>query len=77
MYCAFTIQDSSSTGEAKLVGWRISEVIGSLNESLQETVTSVLSSSECGGGTDLLCTGENTRCQGDVGAPLVQVTINF
>jgi len=65
-------EDSSSTGEAKLVGWRISEVIGSLNESLQETVTSVLSSSECGGGTDLLCTAENTRCQGDVGAPLVQ-----
>merc|ERR1711973_248558 len=65
-------EDSISTGEAKLVGWRISEVIGSLNESLQETVTSVLSSSECGGGTDLLCTAENTRCQGDVGAPLVQ-----
>lgn len=66
------LEDSSSSGEAKLFGWRISEVIGSLSESLQETVTSVLSTSECGEGEGILCTAENTRCQGDVGAPLVQ-----
>ena len=66
-------QDSTAAGDVKLVGWRISEVVGSLSQSLQETSTSLVSASECGAGSDIVCTGTNTRCQGDVGAPLVQV----
>ena len=66
-------QDSTVAGNVKLVGWRISEVVGSLSQSLQETSTSVVSSSDCGASSDIVCTGTNTRCQGDVGAPLVQV----
>jgi len=65
-------QDSTAAGDVKLVGWRISEVVGSLSQSLQETSTSLVSASECGAGSDIVCTGTNTRCQGDVGAPLVQ-----
>ena len=66
-------QDSTAAGDVKLVGWRISEVVGSLSQSLQETSTSLVSASDCGAGSDIVCTGTNTRCQGDVGAPLVQV----
>ena len=42
-----------------------------LSSSLQETQTQVVAGAECG---DSLCTGANTRCQGDFGAPLVQVS---
>merc|ERR1711879_1039886 len=59
-----------ASGEAKLVGWRISEYVGALSSSLQETVTSVVEEANCGG--DILCTAANTKCQGDIGAPLVQ-----
>ena len=70
-------QSSTSSGNVKLVGWRVSEVIGSLSQSLVETETSVVSSSDCGAADDIVCTGTNTRCQGDVGAPLVQVSFYF
>jgi len=53
------------------VGWRISEYVGALSSSLQETVTSVVEEANCGG--DILCTAANTKCQGDIGAPLVQI----
>ena len=54
------------------MGWRISEYVGALSSSLQETVTSVVTSCSLLGG-DILCTAANTKCQGDIGAPLVQV----
>merc|ERR1712203_568514 len=31
----------------------------------------IVSQSDCGVGTDLICTGADTRCQGDTGAPLL------
>ena len=65
------LQGAQATGDASLVGWRISEHVGALSSSLQETQTQVVAGAECG---DSLCTGANTRCQGDFGAPLVQVS---
>ena len=65
------LQGAQASGNAILVGWRISEHVGALSSSLQETQTQVVAGAECG---DSLCTGANTRCQGDIGATLVQVS---
>ena len=63
-------QDSSVTGEVELVGWRISSVVGSLSQSLVSLKTTIVP--DCGAGEERLCTSEDTRCQGDTGAPLVK-----
>ena len=48
--------------------------MGALSSSLQQTETQVVAEPECGAGADTVCTGANTKCQGDIGAPLVQVS---
>ena len=63
-------QDSTVTGEVELVGWRISSVVGSLSQSLVSLKTTIVP--DCGAGEERLCTSEDTRCQGDTGAPLVK-----
>ena len=63
-------QNSVVSGEVQLVGWRISAVLGSLSESLVTRDTQIVS--DCGAGADKVCTSEDTRCQGDTGAPLVK-----
>ena len=68
------MQGAQASGDASLVGWRISEHVGALSSSLQETETQVVAEAECGAGADRVCTGANTKCQGDIGAPLVQVS---
>ena len=65
------MQGAEASGEARLVGWRISEHVGALSSSLQELVTRVVTGAECG--ADMVCTEEDSSCQGDVGAPLTQV----
>ena len=65
------LQGAQAAGDASLVGWRISEHVGALSASLQKTETQVVAGADCG---DSLCSGANTRCQGDIGAPLVQVS---
>ena len=67
------MQGAQAAGDASLVGWRISEHVGALSSSLQETETRVVEEAECGAGADTVCTGAETKCQGDIGAPLVQV----
>ena len=68
------MQGAQAAGDASLVGWRISEHVGALSSSLQETETRVVEEAECGAGADTVCTGAETKCQGDIGAPLVQVS---
>ena len=63
-------QDTSVTEEVELVGWRISPVVGSLSQTLVTLATSIVP--ECGAGEGVLCTSEETRCQGDTGAPLLK-----
>ena len=54
-------QDSEVTGSVVLVGWRISPVLGSLEQTLVSLTTNIVAQSDCGVGSDLLCTGEDTR----------------
>ena len=54
-------QDSEVTGSVVLVGWRISPVLGSLEQTLVSLTTNIVSQSDCGVSSDLLCTGEDTR----------------
>ena len=42
------LQGAQATGNASLVGWRISEHVGALSSSLQETHTQVVAGAECG-----------------------------
>ena len=71
-------QGSSVSGSVSLVGWRVSEQVGSLSQSLETVDTSIISSSECGVTSDtVLCSGDNVRCQGDVGAPLVKNSVTL
>jgi len=65
-------QDTEVTGAVELVGWRISPLVGSLTQSLVSVTTQVLPQSDCNAGNDLICTSDTTRCQGDIGAPLVR-----
>ena len=54
-------QDSEVTGAVVLVGWRISEVVGSLNQSLQSLPTDIVAQSDCGLGSGLICTSSSSR----------------
>ena len=54
-------QDGQVTGSVVLVGWRISPVLGSLEQTLVSLNTDIVAQSDCGVSSDLLCTGQDTR----------------
>lgn len=65
-------QDATPTGTAQLVGWRISQHVGYLSETLQEKDLEIMSN--CQAGNTVLCTSPDSgdNCQGDEGGPLLQ-----
>jgi len=66
-------QGTEQTGVATLVGWRISELVGSLSQTLTQSDTQLVSDTVCGVSDTILCTDEgDTGCQGDYGGPLLQ-----
>ena len=56
-------QDTEVTGSVVLVGWRISPVLGSLAQTLVSLPTNIVSQSDCGVDTDLICAGADTRLE--------------
>ena len=54
-------QDTEVSGAVVLVGWRISEVVGSLNQSLVSLPTDIVAQSDCGLGSGLICTASSSR----------------
>ena len=65
------------TGSVSLVGWRVSAHVGSLSQSLETVETNLVTDCGAAASDDILCTSDNTRCQGDIGAPLVKVTHHY
>jgi len=65
------VKDSTPTGKAKLVGWRLSSVTGYLNEEVGELDINLESTCDNG----FLCGPADMKCQGDHGGPLIQASI--
>merc|ERR1711915_392894 len=63
-------QDSQQEGQVKLVGWRVSELVGSLEQSITEVDGNLVSNTECNVGDTQLCS-TSTGCRGDLGGPLL------
>jgi len=63
-------QGSQQTGVARLVGWRITELAGSLSETLQDREVTL--DTDCGMPGVLCSTADTTQCGGDYGGPLLQ-----
>jgi len=63
-------QGSQQTGTARLVGWRINQLSGYLNEELGEKEVALVE--DCGQPGRICSTFATTECGGDFGGPLVQ-----
>jgi len=63
-------KDSTQTGRASLVGWRLADTPGALSEKVVEVPLNIPNQSSCP--DKLICTESVTQCQGDFGGPLVQ-----
>jgi len=64
-------KDSQQTGTATIVGWRITELPGSLSETLEEREVDL---EDCGQEGILCSSAATTQCGGDYGGPLLQGT---